>query len=84
MWLLKIRRYINIILDDNLLLEFINFQKYKNKEKQLVSYDKAKQKIKLISSNHKPISLFIEGYGEKSQGDCSKDNSPHQIEVVEI
>jgi hypothetical protein len=84
MWLLKIRRYMNIILDDNLLIEFINFQKYKNKEKQLTSQEKVKQKIQIITSKHKPVSLFVEGYGEKSQGDCSKDNSPHQMEVAEI
>ena len=84
MWLLKIRRYTNIILDDNLLLEFIHFQKYKNKEKQLTSQEKAKQKINIISSKHKPISLFVEGDGEKSQGDCSEDNSPHNLSGCRI
>jgi hypothetical protein len=83
-WFEKIKKYANIILVDNLLIDYLVFKKIQNKKLQIATVEKAKQKIQIISSKHKPISLFIEGYGEKSQGDCSEDNSPHQIEVAEI
>jgi len=83
-WFEKIKKYANIILIDNLLIDYLVFKKLQNKKLQIAIVEKAKQKIKMISSIHKPISLFVEGDGEKSQGDCSEDNSPHNLSRCRI
>jgi hypothetical protein len=81
-WFDKIKKYANIILIDNLLIDYLIFKKLQNKKLQIATVEKAKQKINLISSNHKPFFIFEGGYGrEISLSDCSKDNSPsHYIQ----
>jgi hypothetical protein len=84
-WFDKIKKYANIILIDNLLIDYLVFKKIQNKKLQIAIVEKAKQKIKLISSQHKPISLFEGEYErEISIFDCRKDNSPSHYSVKGI
>jgi hypothetical protein len=82
-WFEKIKKYANIILIDNLLIDYLIFKKLQNKKLQIATVEKAKQKIKLISSQHK-LSLFEGEYErEISLIDCRKDNSPsHYSEEI--
>jgi hypothetical protein len=85
-WFEKIKKYVNIILIDNLLIDYLIFKKLQNKQLQIAIVEKAKQKIKSISSQHKTLSLFLEGEYEReiSLIDCRKDNSPSHYSVKEI
>jgi hypothetical protein len=85
-WFDKKKKYANIILDDNLMLDYLVFKKIQNKKLQIATVEKAKQNIKSISSHHKMLSLFLEGEYEReiSLIDCRKDNSPSHYEAEEI
>jgi len=65
MWLCKVKKYLNIIVDDNLLTEMIYIQKLKIKQKEMTSLEKLKQ----ISSMHHPLISGKEH--EKNQINCS-------------
>jgi hypothetical protein len=82
-WFEKIKKYANIILIDNLMLDYLIFKKLQNKQLQIAIVEKAKQKIKSISSQHKTLSLFLEGEYEReiSLIDCRKGNSPSHYSV---
>jgi len=64
-WLCKVKKYLNIIVDDNLLTEMIYIQKLKIKQKEMTSLEKLKQ----ISSMHHPLISGKEH--EKNQINCS-------------
>jgi hypothetical protein len=84
-WFEKIKKYANIILIDNLLIDYLIFKKLQNKKLQIATVEKAKQKIKLIFSQHKPFFIFEGEYErEISLIDCRKDNSPSHYSVKEI